>query len=237
MEIIPAIDLRGGKCVRLLQGDYDRQTVFSDDPPAMARHWESLGAPRLHVVDLDGAKEGAPRNLGVVRDICSALAIPVQLGGGIRDVATACQGLDAGVDRVIVGTAALDPDAAAQFVRALGDRVVAGIDARDGLVAVRGWLDTTEIRAIDLARELVALGMRSIVFTDITSDGMLTGANVPAMREMVECVPQVRIIASGGVSSVEDIRALKDAGAAAAIIGMALYTGKLKLEDALKAAG
>jgi len=236
VEILPAIDLRGGKCVRLIRGDYDRETVFSDDPPAMARHWESLGATRLHVVDLDGAKEGAPRNLDVVRDICAAVSIPVQLGGGMRDVAIARQALEAEVDRVIVGTAALDPDAAAEFVRALGDRAVAGIDARDGFVAVRGWLDTTEIRAIDLAKKVVALGFRWIVFTDIQSDGMLEGTNISALKEMVESV-DASVIAAGGITTIDDLRAARDAGAAGAIVGRALYTGKLKLEDALKAAG
>jgi phosphoribosylformimino-5-aminoimidazole carboxamide ribotide isomerase len=236
MEILPAIDLRGGKCVRLLQGDYDRETVFSDDPPAMARHWESLGATRLHVVDLDGAKEGAPRNLDVVRDICSAVSVPVQLGGGMRDVSIARQALGAGVDRVIVGTAALDPDAAAEFIRALGDRAVAGIDARDGFVAVRGWLDTTEIRAIALAKKLVTLGFRWVVFTDITSDGMLEGTNISALKEMVESI-EASVIAAGGITTIDDLRAARDAGAAGAIVGRALYTGKLKLEDALKAAG
>ena len=234
MEILPAIDLRGGKCVRLLQGDYDRETVFSDDPPAMARHWESLGATRLHVVDLDGAKEGAPRNLDVVRDICSAVSIPVELGGGMRDVSIARQALAAGVDRVIVGTAALDPDAAAEFVRALGDRAVAGIDARDGFVAVRGWLDTTQIRAVALAKKLVALGMRWIVFTDIQSDGMLKGTNIPALRDMVESV-DASVIAAGGITTIDDLRAARDAGAAGAIVGRALYTGSLDLKEALNA--
>jgi phosphoribosylformimino-5-aminoimidazole carboxamide ribotide isomerase len=234
MEILPAIDLRGGKCVRLLQGDYDRETVFSDDPPAMARHWESLGAPRLHVVDLDGAKEGAPRNLDVVRDICSAVSIPVQLGGGMRGVRIARQALDAGVDRVIVGTAALDPDAAAEFVGALGDRVVAGIDARDGFVAVRGWLDTTEIRAVDLAKKLVALGIRWIVFTDIRSDGMLRGPNIAALRALIEAV-DASVIAAGGITTIDDLRAARDAGAAGAIVGRALYTGALDLKEAIEA--
>ncbi|MCJ7823005.1 MAG: 1-(5-phosphoribosyl)-5-[(5-phosphoribosylamino)methylideneamino]imidazole-4-carboxamide isomerase [Armatimonadetes bacterium] len=234
MEILPAIDLRGGKCVRLLQGDYDRETVFSDDPPAMARHWESLGATRIHVVDLDGAKEGAPRNLDVVRDICSAVSVPVQLGGGMRDVSIAQQALDAGVDRVIVGTAALDPDAAAEFVRALGDRAVAGIDARDGFVAVRGWLDTTEIRAIDLAKKLIALGFRWIVFTDIQSDGMLEGTNISALKEMVESV-EASVIAAGGITTIDDLRAARDAGAAGAIVGRALYTGSLDLKKAIEA--
>jgi phosphoribosylformimino-5-aminoimidazole carboxamide ribotide isomerase len=236
MEIIPAIDLRGGKCVRLLQGDYGRETVFGDDPGAMARHWESLGAPRLHVVDLDGAREGAPRNLDAVADIVTAVHIPVEVGGGIRSVEAARWALAIGVDRVVIGTAALEPQSARRFADALRDSVVAGIDARGGMVAVRGWLETTEITAVHLGRELASLGFRTIVYTDIASDGMLRGANVAAMREMVKAAPEARIIASGGVSSVEDIRALREAGAAGAIIGMALYTGKLRLQDALEAA-
>jgi phosphoribosylformimino-5-aminoimidazole carboxamide ribotide isomerase len=234
MEVIPAIDLRGGRCVRLVQGDYDQETVFSDDPRAMARHWESLGAPRLHVVDLDGAREGAPRNLGVVRDICAAVSIPVQLGGGMRDIAVAQRARDAGVERVIVGTAALDPEAASGFVAEFGDAVVAGIDARDGFVAVRGWLDTTNIRALDLANKLVAVGFRWIVFTDIQSDGMLGGTNVPALKEFVEAV-DASVIASGGITSIDDLRAARDAGAAGAIVGRALYTGALNLKEALNA--
>jgi len=234
MEIIPAIDLRGGKCVRLLQGDYSRETVFSDDPPAMAKHWESLGAPRLHVVDLDGAREGEPRNLEVVRAICAAVSIPVELGGGMRDTAIAQQALEVGVDRVIVGTAALDPEAAAAFVAELGERVVAGIDARDGMVAVHGWLDTTAVRAVDLARKVVALGFRWIVFTDIQRDGTLGGTNIPALHEMVTAV-SASVIASGGITTVEDLRAARNAGAAGAIVGRALYTGDLDLKAALEA--
>ena len=234
MEIIPAIDLRGGRCVRLLQGDYERETVFSLDPPDMALHWESLGASRLHVVDLDGAREGEPKNLSVVADICSSVKIPVQLGGGIRDVAIARKALDAGVQRVIVGTAVLEPEAAARFATDLGDSVVAGIDARDGLVAVHGWLDTTEIRALDLAAKLVALGYRWIVFTDIATDGMLGGPNVPALREMVSAV-DASVIASGGITTVDDLLAARKAGAAGAIIGTALYTGALNLREAIQA--
>jgi len=236
MEILPAIDLRGGKCVRLLQGDYERETVFADDPAAVARHWESRGATRLHVVDLEGAKAGRPCQLDTVAAIAGAVAIPVELGGGIRNAESAQQAFDLGVERVIIGTAALDRAVARSLASCLGPRMVAGIDARDGMVAVRGWLEATATRAVDLARELVALGIEWVVYTDIGRDGMLQGANVTAMREMVEAVPQAKVIASGGVTTVEDIRKLKDAGAAAAIIGMALYTGKLKLEDALEAA-
>jgi phosphoribosylformimino-5-aminoimidazole carboxamide ribotide isomerase len=235
MEIIPAIDLRGGRCVQLIQGDYERELVFSNDPPDMAKHWEAQGARRLHVVDLDGAREGVPRNLGVVRDICAAVSIPVQLGGGIRDVLVAQQAFDAGVDRVILGTAALDPATAEQFASLFRDRVVAGIDARDGFAAVRGWLDTTEVRALNLAQKLVALGFRWIVFTDIASDGMLGGPNIPALRELVAAVG-ASIIASGGIASVDHVAAVRQAGAAGAIIGTALYTGKLNLKEALEAA-
>ncbi|HUU54333.1 MAG TPA: 1-(5-phosphoribosyl)-5-[(5-phosphoribosylamino)methylideneamino]imidazole-4-carboxamide isomerase [Armatimonadota bacterium] len=234
MEIIPAIDLRGGRCVRLLQGDYGRETVFSLNPPDMAMHWESLGARRLHVVDLDGAREGEPKNLPVVAEICASVKIPVQLGGGIRDVSIARQALDVGVQRVIVGTAVLEPEAAARFAGDLGEAVVAGIDARDGFVAVRGWLDTTQIRAIDLAKKLVDLGLRWLVFTDIATDGMLGGPNVPALREMVAAV-DASVIASGGIASVDDLLAARRAGAAGAIVGTALYTGKLNLREALQA--
>jgi phosphoribosylformimino-5-aminoimidazole carboxamide ribotide isomerase len=234
MEIIPAIDIRGGRCVQLIQGDYAREMVFSNDPPDMALHWEAQGAKRLHVVDLDGAKDGLPRNLDVVRAICAAVSMPVELGGGIRDVAIARQALDAGVDRVILGTAALDPEAAAAFVSELGDRIVAGIDARDGFVAVRGWLDTTEIRAVDLAKKLVELGMRWLIFTDIDTDGMLSGPNVPALREMVAAV-DASVIASGGITTIDDLLAARKTGAAGAIVGTALYTGKLNLREALQA--
>ncbi len=236
MEIIPAIDLRGGKCVRLLQGDYDRETVFGEDPVAIARHWEEEGAPRLHVVDLDGAREGRPRNLSVVADICDAVGIPVELGGGIRTDSAARHALDAGVQRVILGTAALNRGVVQALAEELGDSLVASIDARDGVVAVRGWLEDTRTKAVDLARELVGLGIRLIVYTDIGSDGMLRGANVAATRELIERVPEARVIASGGVTTADDIRKLRDAGAAGAIIGMALYSGKLTLKEALEAA-
>jgi phosphoribosylformimino-5-aminoimidazole carboxamide ribotide isomerase len=236
MEIIPAIDLRGGRCVRLMQGRYDRETVFSDSPVEMARYWEELGAPRLHVVDLDGARAGKPKNLPVVAEICAAVGIPVELGGGIRDELTARRALDVGVQRVIIGTAALDHKKAEKLASELGESVVAGIDVRGGMVAVRGWLDKTDIKAVDLAREMVALGIRWIVYTDIASDGMLRGADVPAMRKLIAAVPKAKIIASGGVTTVKDVRNLRKAGAAGAIIGMALYSGALTLKDALEAA-
>ncbi len=237
MEIIPAIDLRGGKCVRLLQGDYDRETVFGDDPVEMAKHWEAEGASRLHVVDLDGAREGEPRNLDTVAAIVTSVKIPVELGGGMRTVQSARWALRIGVDRVIVGTAALNHQIAEEMAEGLGaEKIAAGIDARGGQVAVRGWLETTQIKAVDLAKELVRIGYRHIVYTDISSDGMLKGPNLPAMREMVEAVPEAQVVASGGVTTTDDIKALKEAGVTGAIIGMALYTGKLTVKQALEAA-
>jgi phosphoribosylformimino-5-aminoimidazole carboxamide ribotide isomerase len=235
MEIIPAIDLRGGKCVRLVQGRYDREVVFGDDPAAMAVHWQQQGATRLHVVDLEGARDGEPRNLGAVSAILRAVRIPVQLGGGIRDEETGRRALNLGVDRVIVGTAALDAASAGRIIAALGGKVAAGIDARDGRVAVRGWLETSEVRAVELARRMVEMGVRWIIFTDIGSDGMLGGPNLAALREMVESV-EAPVIASGGISSVEHVRAVRAAGAAGAIIGTALYTGRLTLREAMEAA-
>jgi phosphoribosylformimino-5-aminoimidazole carboxamide ribotide isomerase len=235
MEIIPAIDLRGGKCVRLVQGRYDRETVFSDDPVEMARRWEREGARRLHIVDLDGAREGQPRNLAVVANIARAVEVPIQLGGGIRSEETARQALAAGVQRVIIGTAALERASARRMADALGEALAAGIDARDGRVAVRGWLEMSEVKAVDLAREMAGLGIRWIVFTDIGQDGMLAGPNTSALRELVKA-SRASIIASGGISSAADIRAVKEAGAAGAIIGTALYTGRLSLKEALEAA-
>jgi phosphoribosylformimino-5-aminoimidazole carboxamide ribotide isomerase len=234
MEVIPAIDLRGGKCVRLVQGQYDQETVYSDDPPAMARHWESLAASRLHVVDLDGAKTGEPRNLDVVAAIVRAVDIPVQLGGGIRSKEVARRALDLGVQRVIIGTAALDRGRTQQMLESLGDAVAAGIDAREGRVAVRGWLDTTDVEALELARQLDAIGVRWIVFTDIERDGMLTGPNVQSLHAVASQV-KASIIASGGITSIEHLHAVRRAGADGAIVGTALYTGRLDLKEAIEA--
>lgn len=235
MEIIPAIDLRGGRCVRLRQGDYQQETIFSDDPVEMARSWVEQGATKLHVVDLDGAREGKPLNFSVVADICAAVPVPVQLGGGIRDEVAARHALDLGVQRVIIGTGALDRALVGELITELGESLAVGIDARDGMVAVRGWLETTALKAVVLARRLAGLGVKWFVYTDIASDGMLKGANVAAMREMIAAVPEASVIASGGVTTVDDIRALKAAGAAGAIVGTALYTGRLNLKDALRA--
>jgi len=235
MEVIPAIDLRNGRCVRLVQGRYDRETIFSDDPVAMASYWEEQGAPRLHIVDLDGAKEGEPRNLDLVAEMVRAVEIPVQFGGGVRNEEIARRVLALGVQRVIIGTAALDPETAKRMIQDLGESVAAGIDARHGRVSVRGWLDTTEVEAVQLARRLDALGARSIIFTDIKRDGMLTGPNLPALRALIREVT-ASVIASGGIATLEHLREVREAGAAGAIVGTALYTGRLTLKDALEAA-
>jgi len=239
MQIIPAVDIRGGKCVRLLQGDFSRETVFADDPVAMAEHWASLGAERLHVVDLDGAKTGRPQNAGVIGRIAEALHIPIQMGGGIRTPEIAREMLALGLDRVIIGTtAALDRDLAASMFLEFGERLILGLDARDGLVAIRGWQEGTGLRAVEFARDMESLGARRIICTDISRDGMLEGVNLPAMEEMARGVA-IPVIASGGVSPLDDIRALKTLeplGIEGVITGKALYTGALDLREAISTA-
>lgn len=238
MEIIPAIDLLDGKCVRLTQGKFDQVTVFSDDPVEMARRWEAEGAARLHLVDLNGSRVGAPQEARTVEAIASAVGIPVQLGGGIRTLDSARTMLDAGVQRVIVGTsAAVDTELAQALFAELGDRVILGVDAKGGLVAIKGWEETTSEGAIEFARRMQALGARRVIYTDVSRDGMLKGANVEAMRQMAQAL-EIPVIASGGVSTVEDIRQLKQIGHGleGAILGKALYTGSLTLAEALEAA-
>jgi phosphoribosylformimino-5-aminoimidazole carboxamide ribotide isomerase len=236
-EILPAIDLRAGRCVRLLQGDYSRETVFSNDPAAMARRWAEAGARRLHVVDLDGARSGRPENLTVIREITAAVPLPVQLGGGIRDREAVLAALGAGVERVILGTTLLtgDPALIDGLLAEFGERIVVGVDARHGRVAIQGWTETTERDAVELARELEARGARRLVYTDISSDGMLGGPNIEGVRRMAEAL-SIPAIAAGGVSSAEDVRrlaALEPLGLEGVIIGKALYTGAVRLEEVL----
>lgn len=239
MEIIPAVDIRGGRCVRLLQGRFDQETVFADDPVEMALHWAGLGAPRLHVVDLDGARTGEPQNLDVIGRIASTLDIPVQMGGGIRSLDIARRVLDLGIDRVVIGTsAALDKNLAAEMFTALDDRVVLGLDARDGLVAIHGWQEVTSQKAVDFAREMESLGARRIIHTDIGRDGMLAGVNLDAMEAMARAV-SIPVIASGGVTGIQDIRCLKSLeplGIEGVIVGKAIYTGSLDLREAFSVA-
>ncbi|MCX8053472.1 MAG: 1-(5-phosphoribosyl)-5-[(5-phosphoribosylamino)methylideneamino]imidazole-4-carboxamide isomerase [Armatimonadetes bacterium] len=239
MEIIPAIDIMDGKCVRLLQGRFDQVTVFSDDPVDMAKRWADQGARRLHIVDLKGSKSGSPQEIDLVSKIAAAVNVPIQLGGGIRTIETAQTMLKIGVDRVIIGTSAvLDPIIAETIFEALGERAVLGVDARDGRVAIKGWEETTAEDAIDFALRMQHLGARRIIYTDISRDGMLLGTNISAIRRMAEAV-NIPVIASGGVSSVEDIRALKELepmGIEGAILGKVLYTGDLTLAEAIAAA-
>lgn len=237
MEIWPAIDLRGGKCVRLKQGDYGRETVFGEDPAAMAQHWCQQGARRMHLVDLDGARDGRPGNLESVRAILATAKIPCELGGGIRNEETIEELLDLGLTRLVVGTLALkEPDWFRQMCRRFPGRLVLGIDARGGRVATDGWLQTSDVPAVDMARQFAESPLAAIVYTDIATDGMLTGPNVAAMAEMQAAV-SVPVVASGGVSRRDDVVRLAEAGLAGCIIGRALYEGTLTLPEALAAAG
>lgn len=237
MELWPAIDLRGGKCVRLLQGDYARETVFGDDPVEMVRRFVAGGARRLHVVDLDGAKEGSPVQADLVGRMAAAAGVPCQLGGGIRSVDTARAYLAAGVQRLVVGSVAIEnPALLADLATSFPGRIVLGLDARDGKVAVRGWLETSELHAIDVAKRHEELPLAGIVYTDIAKDGMMAGPNLPALAEMVRAV-RLPVIASGGVSKAEDIRQVAAVGAAGCIVGRALYEGSLTLAAAAEAAG
>ena len=235
-EIIPAIDMMDGKCVRLVQGKFDQATVFSDDPAEMAERWADAGAKRLHLVDLNGSRLGAPQEIEAVKKIIASVDIPVQLGGGIRGLETANRMIEIGVDRVIIGTsAALDSDLAEAIFRGLGDRAILGVDARDGFVVIKGWEETTSENAIDFARRMQTLGARRVIYTDISRDGMMQGANIGATRRMAESL-DIPIIASGGISTMDDIASLASLGIEGAILGKALYTGALSLADALKAA-
>jgi len=237
MELWPAIDLRGGRCVRLLQGDYDRETVFGEDPVAMARGFAAAGARRLHIVDLDGAKAGAPVQAELVGRMVAATGLPCQLGGGVRSRDTAAAYLAAGVSRVIIGSLAVEePDAFSALAEEFPGRIVLGLDARDGRVAVRGWLETSGTLAVEIAQRHAHLPLAAIVYTDIATDGMLSGPNLPALREMIAATP-LPIIASGGVAGADDIRHVAEIGAAGCIVGKALYAGAVTLPAALAAAG
>jgi phosphoribosylformimino-5-aminoimidazole carboxamide ribotide isomerase len=233
MQVIPAIDLRGGHCVRLRQGDFDQETIFGDDPAAMAQRWESEGAARIHLVDLDGAKAGHPVNVDAVRQIVARIRVPCQLGGGIRDEATIAAWLEAGIERVVVGTQALrDPEWFGRMAEAYPDRLLLGIDARDGRVATQGWLETSSITALTLARQFDALPIAGIVYTDIARDGTLEGPNLEAIGAMAEAV-RSPVIASGGVGTLEDLARLATLPVAGCIVGRALYDGRFSLRSAI----
>jgi phosphoribosylformimino-5-aminoimidazole carboxamide ribotide isomerase len=234
-EVIPAIDLRGGRCVRLVQGDFARETVFSDDPVSVAQRWESLGAPRLHVVDLDGARDGRPVNHAIIGRIAGAVRVPLQVGGGLRDLDAIALLVGAGAGRVVLGTAAAeDPSLVRRAGESYGERIVAGIDARGGLVATHGWLKEQRVTALDLIRSMGRLGVSRFVYTDIARDGVLAGPSYDSIREVAGAT-RAAIIASGGVSSIEDLRRLAALGIEGAIVGKALYTGAIDLREAIEA--
>ena len=237
MEVIPAIDLRLGLCVRLFQGDYQQETVFSDEPVSVALAWQEQGAPRLHLVDLDGAAGGVPVNLEVITSIIHNLTIPVQIGGGIRDLATAESLLSAGADRVVIGTAAVEnPSLVEDLCQKHGsERVVIAVDAKDGLVAIKGWLESTEVEAQDLVEQMALLGVRRILYTDISRDGTLTEPNFEANADLVRTT-DMAVLASGGIATLDHVRRLVDTGAEGAILGRALYTEAFSLREAIAVA-
>ncbi|TET17350.1 MAG: 1-(5-phosphoribosyl)-5-[(5-phosphoribosylamino)methylideneamino]imidazole-4-carboxamide isomerase [Dehalococcoidia bacterium] len=233
MEIIPAIDLRQGRCVRLYQGDYARETIFSDDPVEVALEWQSLGAPRLHIVDLDGAAMGEPCNLGIITQIASAVLVPTQLGGGIRHLETVEQLLKAGIERVILGTAAVeDPKLIEEACRKFSESIIVCIDTWEGHIAIHGWQRQTELKAIEFTKSMVQLGVKRFIYTDISRDGTLTEPNFAAIFELVNTI-RLPIIAAGGISSLNHLKMLKQLGVEGAIIGKALYTGDINLKQVL----
>jgi phosphoribosylformimino-5-aminoimidazole carboxamide ribotide isomerase len=236
MLVIPAIDLKEGKCVRLEQGLMDKDTVFNDNPAAQARAWQDQGAEMLHIVDLDGAFAGEPKNRAAIEAIVKAITIPSQLGGGIRDIKTIEAYLALGLSRVIIGTAAQrNPELVKEACTRFPGQIVVGIDAKNGMVAVQGWAEVTDITAVDLARKFEDCGVAAIIYTDISRDGMLQGPNLEATKALAEAV-SIPVIASGGVSSLKDIEnlmAIEASGITGVITGKAVYTGAIKLAEAV----
>lgn len=234
MIIYPAIDLKDKSCVRLTQGAYDKMTVYEKDPVKVAKRWEDMGAEILHMVDLDGAKNGDRINQSVVKDIIENINIPIQLGGGIRDTEGVETLLDLGVSQVIIGTVAVkNPAWVKEMIEKYGDRIIVSIDALNGLLATNGWQSVSDVKAIDFIKKLKSYGLRRIVYTDIEKDGMLIGPNFEIYEELAKEV-DIEVIASGGVTTLEDIKRLKSMNMYGAIVGKALYDGKLDLEEVLK---
>ena len=236
-EIIPAIDLRGGQCVRLLQGNYNEETVYGQDPVAMAKRWQDEGATRLHVVDLDGARDGEQANLEAIAKIAQALSIPVQMGGGLRSAEAIERVLNNGVQRCILGTqAAAKPEWAQQMFAQFGDAIILGLDARDGIVATAGWQESSGIPAVHFAQAMQNAGCARIIFTDIARDGTLAGPNAIALREIAEAV-EIPIIASGGVHKATDVRILRNIpNVEGVIVGKALYEGTATIKQLMAVA-
>lgn len=239
-ELIPAIDLKGGHCVRLKQGRMDDATDYGDDPAAMAAHWQSLGAKRLHVVDLDGAFAGKPANRDAIRAICNEMHIPVQLGGGLRDLSMIEGTLSLGVDRVILGSIAVsNPLLVEQACRAFPGQICVGIDARGGMVAVHGWDDVTDVTAVDLAHKFEDAGVSAIIYTDIARDGMMTGPNIEETVNLAKAIA-IPVIVSGGVARMSDVTACAEhvnSGICGAITGRAIYENSINFADAMKVLG
>ena len=236
MYIIPAIDLIDGKAVRLQKGDYNKVTVYSDSPAEVAESFEHDGAKMLHVVDLDGAKDGTTANFDTVKEIIRRTGLSVEIGGGVRNIERVKKYIDIGVDRVIIGTAAVtDPDFLKEAVKLYGEKIVVGVDVKDGYVAIKGWLEVSEVSCNDFCKTLCDLGVKTVICTDISKDGMMSGTNLELYRDLNRRFG-MNIIASGGVSSIDDVRALKEMNIYGAILGKALYTGAIKLTDAVNAA-
>jgi phosphoribosylformimino-5-aminoimidazole carboxamide ribotide isomerase len=233
MIVYPAIDIRGGRCVRLIEGDFDRETRYDSDPSVAARRWVGAGAEWLHVVDLDGAVAGRPINVEAVAQIRAAVDVPIQLGGGLRLLTDLEDVFGAGVDRAILGTVALrDGELVAEAVARWGDRIAVALDARDGRLATDGWLGETDTGAVEAAQRLAQSRVRHFVYTDIRRDGTLSGPDLPGLSELIETV-DADVIASGGIASIDDLKAVATAGAAGAIVGRALYDGRIDLAEAM----
>ncbi len=240
MDVIPAIDLLEGRCVRLFQGDYAQSQVFNENPVEVARQWEAEGATRLHLVDLDGAKAGKPENWQAIEAIARAVNLPIQVGGGLRDADRVSALFDLGVQYAILGTVAVEnPELVGQLCERFPGQIIVGIDAREGKVATRGWLETSEVMAVDLAKRMGDMGAAAIVYTDIKRDGTLKGPNMEALRELATAI-DTPVIASGGVSSLSDLLkllSLVPSGVSGVIVGKALYTGDVSLKEAIRAVG
>jgi phosphoribosylformimino-5-aminoimidazole carboxamide ribotide isomerase len=234
MRIYPAIDIKDGNCVRLLQGRFSDVTVYGDNPADMAKKWESLGGEFIHVVDLDGALKGHGVNAQIIKEICESVNVPVQTGGGIRTMEDIEAKLACGINRVIIGTKAVsDSEFVKRAVEKYKEKIVIGIDAKDGMVAIEGWEKTSEFTAVEFAKKMADIGVKTIVYTDIATDGTLAGPNIAAMTEMASSV-DADIIASGGVGSIEHIKALIPTGVEGVIVGRALYTGNVDLKEAVE---
>lgn len=236
MIIYPAIDIKNNKCVRLVQGRFEDATVYSENPVEKALEWERLGARYLHVIDLDGAKSGQIRNTDIMGEIAGRIGIPIQIGGGIRTIETIEMVLGKGVKRVILGTSAVnEPELVKKAIKEFESSIAIAIDARDKMVAIEGWAMTSGFSAVEFAKRVEDLGAKTIIYTDISRDGTLAGPNILAMEEMVNAVG-IEVIASGGVKSLQDIRDLKETGVSGAVIGKALYTGDIRLDEAIEIA-